>query len=168
MKSLTRDDILKLAETEGETALRRYCEALDRGERPDADTENFLKAAFTAIRNGTAPKKALRLEHARGRKSARSFREVCRKADTATSVLRFMRDGMTYEKAVEKTGNRLNLSYRTVQRHYGAARELAAATLRLQDSIAEQQRTIDTAVAIIRDRTARRKTAKRSGPQDNK
>jgi hypothetical protein len=168
MTALTRDDILKLDETDGETALRRYCDALDRGERPDADTENFLKAAFLAIRNGIAPKKALKLGHARGRKSPDSLIELSRKTDAAASVLRLMRHKMSYEKAVERTAEEMKLSYRTVQRHYAAARELAESGMTMDEVISKLLRQLDVAVAIARERTARRKTAKRSAPLDNK
>ena len=115
--------------------LRRYCEALERGERPDFETEQFLKAAFLAIRQGTPPKKALQLERGRGRKSAKTLREMIPQADMAMRVMRRMRAGVSYEKAIELVADETRLSYKTVQRHYGKAKAPAALIIRLYEQL---------------------------------
>ncbi len=161
-KILTRDDILKLVESEGETALRRFVEARRKRKNIDPSVMDFLTDSFTKILKGEDAAKALKLEKKRGRK--KTLNEFSRKVEAAEEVIRNMRTGKRYEESVSLAAVKLGKSEKTVKRHYAAAKRMLGShealsefyrKFDIQAQLLEPIEKIDTAISIIRKKQPR-------------
>ncbi len=128
---LSREDILSLGESAGETLLRHYCQAVEAGETPSQEVLTQLAEMFQQVLHGGDIQKALAIKRRKGRHATDGL-------GTAYLVAKEMEarrkrgQAAAYEAAVEAVAEQTRQSVRTVRRHYGRSKNLVAWYLRIE------------------------------------
>ena len=108
-----------------ESRLRRFTEAVGKGQVPDPELLSWIADAFKKILVGEDPRRALGVVRTRGRKS-----NVLERFVNAVMVESLRNSGSSYGQATEAVRkSRGYFNIRTIEKHYAEFREVAAGLL---------------------------------------
>ena len=111
-KFLTGDEILSIGEDPWETHMRRFCEAVQRGEIPDPETLKFTATAFHKILEGQDPKQAFAVRRKRGPKREELGMQI------AHHIENEIQNGAPRGEAIKDAASKFCRSEKLVERRY--------------------------------------------------
>jgi len=116
--SLTRYEIMAASGfTEGEVMMQRFLDALRRDQPIPDDVKQFFAGSFQKIMDGELPKKALRIEKQKGRKT--SAEERWPRIAAVVDIMKLNQDdGVSVEEAIHRVAQTRHKSVKTLERYY--------------------------------------------------